>query len=294
MENEPEKGPAAHSKASYAAVTPHYFRTMLIPLRSGRDFEERDTDSAPHVALVNETFVLRYVKTGNPIGQHILRDRPNGKIEALEIIGVVGDAKQKSVGAPTSPEMYQPFAQAPDRRLWLAFRTSAPDLSGLQASVRHIIHEQDREVFVGNIEPMQNSISKTLAQPRFNTVLLGVFAAVATALAAIGVYGVIAYSVMQRTREIGIRMALGAERGQMLGMILRQSLTVVAVGVAFGLAGAFAATRVLAGLLYGVGSNDFINYASVVMLLGASAFLASYFPARRAMKVNPTVALRVE
>jgi putative ABC transport system permease protein len=294
MENDPERGPGTHPEASYVVVTPNYFRTMRIPLRSGRDVDDRDNETAPQVALVNETFVRRYVTNGNPIGQRILLDRKQGRTEAIEIIGVVGDAKQNAIGAPTPPEMYQPFAQKPSRRLWFVFRTATQNLSGLQASVRRVIQEQDGEVYVSNVEPMRSSIGKTLAQPRFNMVLLGVFATVAMVLAAIGIYGVIAYSVSQRTREIGIRMALGAQRGDMLRLVLRQSLSVVLIGIALGLVAAFAATRLLASLLYGVGSNDLFTYASVVFLLGSAALLASYIPARRAMKVDPIIALRAE
>jgi putative ABC transport system permease protein len=244
--------------------------------------------------LVNETFVRRFVTNGNPIGQRILRDRADGKTDVLEIIGVVGDAKQRLLGAPTTPEMYQAFAQAPDRRLWIVFRTATENLSGLHASVRGVTQEQDRDVYVGNVEPMQSSIGKTLAQPRLNMVLLGLFATVAMALAAIGIYGVIAYSVTQRTREIGIRMALGAQRTQMLGMVLRQSLTLVVIGITLGFLIALGATRVMATLLYGVSANDLSTYAIVIFLLGATALLASYIPARRAMKVDPMVALRYE
>jgi putative ABC transport system permease protein len=156
------------------------------------------------------------------------------------------------------------------------------------------VHEIDPDVFVARLQPMTSMLSKHLAQPRFNMMLLGVFACVALVLAAVGIYGVIAYSVTQRTREIGIRMALGAQRGDMLGMILRQSLTVVTIGLGIGLLGAFAATRLLASLLYGVSANDLFTYASVVLLLGGAALLASYIPARRAMKVDPMIALRYE
>jgi len=144
------------------------------------------------------------------------------------------------------------------------------------------------------VQLMTKMIGQQFARPKFNMMLLGVFATVAMVLAAIGIYGVIAYSVTQRTREIGIRMALGAQRTQMLGMVLRQSLTVVVIGIAVGLLAAFGATRLLASLLYGVGANDVVTYASVVFLLGAAAFLASYIPARRAMKVDPMIALRYE
>jgi len=294
MEFAPDPGPGHRPEASHALVTPGYFRTIRIPLRAGRDFEERDHENAPHVAMVNETFVRRFISDRDPIGRHIFLDRENGATDSLEIIGVVGDAKQNQLGVPTAPEMYRPFAQAPSRQLWLVFRTATENLSGAHAAVRGVFREQDPEVFVSRIDPMQFFISQTLARPKFNMLLLGAFAGTALLLAAIGIYGVIAYSVTQRTREIGIRMALGAQRTQMLQMILRQSLTVVLIGIAIGLAASFAATRLLASLLYGVGSNDFVTYASVVLLLGGAALLASYIPARRAMKVDPMVALRYE
>ncbi len=164
----------------------------------------------------------------------------------------------------------------------------------MQTLIARKIHERDPEVFVGEVQSMGDLLGKQLARPKFNMTLLGVFAAVAMVLAAIGIYGVIAYSVAQRTREIGIRMALGAQRTAMLRMVLRQSLTVVAIGIVIGLMAAFGATRLLASLLYGVGTNDVLTYASVVLLLGAAALLASYIPARRAMKVDPIIALRYE
>jgi putative ABC transport system permease protein len=243
---------------------------------------------------VNETFVRRFLPDVDPIGQRILLDTSGPEAQPLEIIGVVGDAKQNEIGAPTPAEMYRPFAQETDRRLWIVFRTATENLAGLQAAMRRVIHAQDPEIFVGNVQPMQLLVGQTLAQPRFNMLLLAVFAMVAMTLAAIGIYGVIAYSVAQRTREIGIRMALGGQRGDMLSMVLRQSLTVVLIGIVVGLAGAFAGTRLLASLLYGVGANDVTTYAAVVLLLGAAAFLASYIPARRAMKVDPMIALRYE
>jgi putative ABC transport system permease protein len=166
----------------------------------------------------------------------------------------------------------------PNRRVWLVFRTATANLAGMEAAVRRLVHEIDSDIYVGNLQPMETMIGEQLARPRFNMMLLAVFAVVAMTLAAIGIYGVIAYSVAQRTREIGIRMALGAQRTQMLSMILRQSLTLVAVGLTIGLVASFAGTRLLKSLLYGVGA----------------AFLASYIPARRAMRVDPMVALRYE
>ena len=284
-----------HPDASHLTVFPGYFRTMKVPLRSGRDFDARDTDTAPRVAMVNETFVRRFLPNTNPVGQRILLDQPDGAEPLpLEVIGVVGDTKQSELGEPSRPEFYQPFAQNPNRRMWVVMRTASDRLAGLETAVARAVHEVDPEVYVGEVEPMSALLGQQLARPKFNMMLLGVFAGTAMVLAAIGIYGVIAYSVTQRTREIGIRMALGAQRTQMLGMVLRQSLTVVVIGIAIGLVAAFGATRLLASLLYGVGANDVLTYATVVFLLGAAALLASYIPARRAMKVDPMIALRYE
>ncbi|MBA3386245.1 MAG: FtsX-like permease family protein, partial [Chthoniobacterales bacterium] len=241
-----------------------------------------------------ETFAQRFLPIGNPLGQLVLLDREGGKPEAFEVIGVVADTRHNQLGEVPLPEIYQPFEQAPGRRVGITLRTANANLAGLNAAVRRIVHEQDPDVFAGDFESMEVLMSRLLAQPRFNMMLLGIFATVAMILAAIGIYGVIAYSVTQRTREIGIRMALGAQRGDMLGLILRQSLTVVAIGLVVGLLAAFAATRLLGSLLYGVGANDVLTYATVVCLLGAAALLASYIPARRAMKVDPMIALRYE
>ena len=290
----PAIAPGDHPDASWLVVLPDYFRAMKIPLRNGRAFDQRDNETSNRVAVINEAFARRFLPNENPIGQHILRDLGENKSEALEVVGVVGDAKQGDLSVAPAPEIYQPLAQDPTRRIWLVLRTESTSLSGIDASVRRVIHEQDRDIFVGNLDPMEKLIGQGLAQPRFNMILLGIFAGVAMVLAAVGIYGVIAYSVAQRTREIGIRMALGAQRADMLRMVLRQSLSVVAVGLVIGLLAAFAATRLLASLLYGVGANDLATYASVIFLLGGSAFLASYIPARRAMKVDPMIALRYE
>jgi putative ABC transport system permease protein len=190
--------------------------------------------------------------------------------------------------------MYVPFAQDPGRSLDIVLRVSSTNLVGLNADVKRAIHEIDKDVYVPVLEPMTRIVDTHLAQPRFNMMLLGVFAGVAMILAAIGIYGVIAYSVAQRTREIGIRMALGARRTQMLGMVLRQSMMLVVIGIVIGFLVALGVTRVMATLLYGVTANDASIYAAVIALLGTAALLASYVPARRAMKVDPMVALRYE
>jgi putative ABC transport system permease protein len=266
---QPPIAPGNHPDASHVVVMPGYFRTMKIPLRSGRDFDQRDNKDGRRVAVVNEAFARRFLPNVDPVGQQILLDTATDQPEPLEVIGVVGDTKRNDLGAPVAPEFYQPFGQAPNRVTRLTVRTATENLAGLNAAVRSAIREQDANIFVGNVEPMQTLIGKNLAQPKFNMMLLGIFAGVALVLAAIGIYGVIAYSVTQRTREIGIRMALGAQRRDMLQMIMRQSLTVVVVGLGVGLLAALAATRLLASLLYGSGANDIFTYAAVVCLLGS-------------------------
>ncbi len=291
---QPPIAPGNRPEASYLAVTPGYFHTMRIPLRNGRDFNARDADKSPAVVIVNETFARRFLPNVNPIGQHVVLDRADQGELPMEVVGVVGDSQHEELGEVPKPEFYQPFAQNPNRRLWITLRLTNPNLTGLDAAVRREVHSIDPDVFVPQLQPMTALLGKQLTRPRFNMLLLGTFAGVAMLLAAVGIYGVIAYSVAQRTREIGIRMALGAQRRDMLGMILRQSLAVVFIGIAIGLLAALGATRLLASLLYGVGANDVFTYASVVLLLGMAAVLASYIPARRAMKVDPMVALRYE
>jgi putative ABC transport system permease protein len=276
-------------------VEGNYFATMNIPLRAGRTFSERDNPTALPVMLINESFARKFFPGADPVGQQLVVG-PEVPRPPREIVGVVSDTRHNSLGRPPLPEMYLPLPQTEysPRQLDIIIRTSAPSLSGLNTMVRDAVHAIDRDLYVADVRPMSQMLGASLSQPRFNMMLLAVFAAVAMVLATIGIYGVIAYSVTQRTREIGIRMALGAQRTQMLGMVLRQSMTLVIIGIAIGFVVALAATRVMATLLYGVSANDMSIYAVVVVLLGAAALLASYVPARRAMKVDPMVALRYE
>ncbi|HEY1581920.1 MAG TPA: FtsX-like permease family protein, partial [Chthoniobacterales bacterium] len=267
--------------------------TMRIPLKSGRLFDARDKKDARPVILINDTFARKYFPHEDPLGQRLqIGEAKDGPVR--EIIGVVGTAKHSNLAEADEAEYYLPFAQNPDRYSDLVVRTSQPAPAGLETMIRRAVHEVDPQQFVGTITPLPQLVSATLSQSRFNTALLGTFAAVAILLAAVGIYGVIAYNVSQRTREIGIRMALGAQRRQMLLMILRQSLTMAALGIGVGLLGALAATRLLRALLFGVGTTDLVTYAAVILLLGGAALLAACLPARRAMKINPVIALRYE
>jgi putative ABC transport system permease protein len=281
--------------ASHLTITLDYFRAMHTPVLRGRAFDARDTKDSPPVVIINDVLAQRYFPGGNAIGQQIIlthgeNDQPP---PPKEIVGVVGDSRHESLAIQPLPEFYIPASQDPQRRMDVVIRT-ATDPAGLQTALRNIVHEFDRDLFVPTLEPLEKHIGVTLAQPRFNMMLLGCFAGVALVLAAIGIYGVIAYSVAQRTKEIGIRMALGAQKIEMLTMILRQGFAVIGIGLLAGLFGAFGVTRLMSRLLYGVSANDISIYAIVTVLLSGAALIATYFPARRAMAVDPIEALRYE
>jgi putative ABC transport system permease protein len=291
----PDPGLGNHPNASHLTVNGDYFRAMHIPLLSGRTFSPRDNNDSTPVVMVNEAFVRKFFNGGNAIGEHVTIDRSaNEKPMPLEIVGIVGNTRHESLAIEPIPEFYVPFKQDPDRRMHIVLRTSFEKVSGLETAARNAIHEVDGDIYFPGLTPLPRLIGTTLAQPRFNMMLLGCFAGVAMILAAIGIYGVIAYSVAQRTREIGIRMALGAQKVDMLTMILRQSFTVIGIGLLVGLFGALAVTRLMSSLLFGVSANDFSIYAVVTIVLSGAALIATYFPARRAMAVDPMVALRYE
>jgi putative ABC transport system permease protein len=283
-----------HPIASHLTITPGYFHAMKTPLLAGRDFNLHDTKDSMLVVIVNEAFVRRFLGGRNPIAQRIVLDQEDNKTTTLEIVGVVASSHHETLAAEAQPEFYIPHTQDPTRRMDIVLRTSAAELSGLQAAFRNVVQAYDKDIYIPALETLEQRIGTTLAQPRFNMMLLGTFAGVAMILAAIGIYGVIAYSVAQRTREIGIRMALGAQRRNMLQMILWQSFSLVGIGLFAGLLGALGLARLMTSLLYGVTAHDLSIYAIVLIVLSSAALLASYFPARRAMQVDPMVALRYE
>jgi putative ABC transport system permease protein len=281
--------------ASHLMIDSGYFHAMQIPLKKGRTFDGRDRRSAKPVVIVNEAFARKFLPNRDAIGQSIIIGAsPDNPKPASEIVGIVGTTRHDTLTAEGGPEFYIPYAQEPDRYMDIVLRTSLTNDANLDNMIRRAVHEIDAQNYVPKPRPVRDLLSQTLAQPRFNMALLGVFAGVAVILAAVGIYGVIAYSVSQRTKEIGIRMALGAQRSDMLHMILRQSLLMVIIGIAVGLAGALAATRLMSALLFGVGTSDVFTYSAVIALLGGAALLASFIPARRAMKIDPMVALRYE
>jgi ABC-type antimicrobial peptide transport system permease subunit len=211
-----------------------------------------------------------------------------------EIVGVVTNVKHLALKNEDSPEMYVPHAQIPFNTMSLVVRTSVSDPATLTSAVRKELAAMDASIPLTSIRVFDEYISRSLARPRFNALLLSIFAGVALLLTAIGIYGVMAYSVAQRTNEIGIRMALGAAQSSIFRLVVGQAMTLVGISIAIGIAGAFAATRLLSSLLFGVGVWDPLTFGSIVVLIAVVAFLAAWLPARRAARVNPIIALRAE
>ncbi|HWS54264.1 MAG TPA: ABC transporter permease [Pyrinomonadaceae bacterium] len=289
-----EAPPGGWSEANLRVISPGYFDVMGVPRASGRVFNERDRVGAAPVVLVNRTFAERNFGGEDPTGQRITFMFTQGR-PPFEIVGVVGDEKIKSLDAQTTPIIYFPMLQGPDSTAALVVRTAA-DPQGVAGALRTELRALDPEAPLFGVRTMERVIADAPAtfMRRYPAYLIGVFAAVALVLASVGIYGVISYAVTQRTRELAIRSALGARRGDLLRLVLRQGMALALAGVAAGLAGAFALTRLLASLLFGVSATDPAVYAAVSLLLLTVALLACLVPARRATKVDPIEALRYE
>jgi len=290
---------ANRSACFYKRVTSSYFRTLDIRLVRGRGLTERDTKGASPVTVINETMAKRYFKDQDPIGQRILIQeilygQPGlGPEIPWEVVGIVGDEQTGGLADTKSPGLYVTYGQSPTQGLSLVLRAGV-DPQTLTASITAAVHEADKNQAVADIETLEHVKADTVSNDRMNTMLLGVFASVALLLAAIGIYGVIAYAVTQRIHEIGIRAALGATRGSLLGMVIVHGMRLAAIGLAIGIAGALLLTRLLSGLLFGVSPRDPLTLAIVGTILSAVAMLACYIPARRAAGVDPAIALRYE
>jgi predicted permease len=266
-----------------------YFRAMKIPLLKGRYFDEHDTPEGQPAAIIDEQFAQRFWPRDNPIGKHLWFDPK----KPLTIVGVVGNVKQYGLASESKIVAYFPHEQNPDGWMYLVARTSSNPADLANAVVREI-HAVDPGVPVFDIRTMQDRLFDSLARQRFATTMLGAFAAFALVLAAVGVYGVISYLVTQSTHDIGVRVALGAQPGHILGLVVRQGMALAAVGIAAGLIGAAALTRVMSSLLFGVSSTDALTFASVAVILAAVVCAATLIPGRRATCVDPMVALRDE
>lgn len=276
-------------------ITTDYFKTMGIPLFRGRYFTDADSKDSLPVAIIDETLAEQYWPDEDPIGRRLAAffDGPRGQLNWRQIVGVVGHVKQYGLDGKTKVQYYFPQSQSPQRDTYLLVRT-AGEQPNMISAIRGAIDSVDRDQPIYRVMKMEDIVANSALQRRVSMFLLGIFAAVALVLAAVGIYGVMAYSVTQRTHEIGIRMALGAQQRNVLGLVVRHGMVMTLIGVGLGLGGAFAVTRVMASLLFGVSAHDPLTFVGIPLLLGAVALLACFVPARRATKVDPMIALRYE
>ena len=290
--------PITHTP-EWQIVTPDYFRTLGVSLLEGRFFTDSDGADAPGVVIVNETMARQYWPQGHPVGRRIKMD---GAVNNpwITVIGVTKDVRQSDLTTTISPQMYLPHAQFvpstgpyPTPNLTLVVRTASEPLA-LSSVVRNVVRSIDKNLPVGAFQTMEQVRSRAVARTRFQAFVLGGFSAIALLLAAVGIYGVMSYTVAQRTHEIGIRIALGARQSDVLKLVVTQGLKLTLIGATVGVAGAFGLTRLISSLLYGVTTTDPLTFVGVALLLILVALLACYLPARRAMKVDPIVALRYE
>jgi putative ABC transport system permease protein len=283
-------GDTAGTTANYFAVTPTYLRVMQIPLSRGRLITDQDTAASRPVVLINETMARRFFPDEDALGKRL---DISGPTYMREIVGIVGDIKQESLRTPTPPQVYEPFAQKPAPTMHVLLRAPVNPLRFAE-TVREEVRAIDNTQPISGARPMEEVVGRSLTRDRFSMLVLGAFACLALTLAAVGVYGVVAYFVTQRTKEIGIRIALGAEARGIQRLVVVQSLRVVLIGVSLGLVGAAVLSGILRSLLYEVRPRDPMTLAGVTILLFVIALAAAFIPARRAAGVDPVTALRFE
>jgi predicted permease len=280
-------------------VSPHYFATMGIPILHGRDFSERDTPNSPPVAVVNQAFADKYWPDQNPIGKKISlltpgQPPPQGvNAQPIEVVAVTKTGKYRALAEPPRPVYFLPVSQSYSGTLTLHVRSAGNPLD-LAPAIRREVRALDPNLPVFSLRTVTEALGPAYARPRTSATLFALFGGVALLLAAVGFYGVMAYSVAQRTREIGVRIALGAQRNSVLNLILRRGLALTAAGMTLGLLAAFFATRFIAKLLFGVSRTDLLTFVVVPLVLFAAALLACWLPARRATRIDPISALRYE
>ena len=281
------------TSANYQTVSPEYFRVMRIPLMSGRFFSEQDSPSHPKVAIISETLAQRYFPNQDPIGRQMRFGFPPDTNVSREIVGVVGDVRDVALSQKPGPIMYVPFAQAPLYGGEVVVRSSL-SASSVAAAIRQAVYSIDKNLPVTDVESFPNALGQSISRERFRTFLLASFSALALILAAIGIFGVVSYSASQRRQEIGIRVALGAQRADVLRLILGQGAKLALLGLGVGIVFAFLLTRLMASMLYGVSPSDPVTFGAVAIILFVVAVTACYIPARRALRVDPLVALRYQ
>jgi len=277
-------------------VTDGYFGTMNIPVVAGREFTERDSLKGPRVAVINEALARKHFPTEDPIGKRFSFETDAPKW--YEIVGVVGNIKHRGLDSRDRAELYVPYRQPlfdswTVRPMYLVVRT-ATDPLGVAAAVRREVNRLDSDQPISDVRTMDDRIGRSLTGRRFNMILFALFASLALTLAGIGIYGIVAYSVSERTHEIGVRLALGAQRRDVLAMIVGRGMVMTAIGTAVGLVSGLAVTRVMSSLLFGVSATDPATFALITAVLAAVALVACYIPARRATRVDPMRALRIE
>jgi putative ABC transport system permease protein len=281
------------SVAFFVAVTPDYFHALGTPLFRGRTFTEQDNENDAKVVIINQTMAERLFPNQDPVGRKLKLLNPEQQPDWRTIVGVIGNIKYSGMEDVSRDAIYTPFSQTPFYWTYVMVRTRSNPLS-VSASIQKAVSSVDEKLIAAKIQPMEQLVSESIARPKFNTLLLTIFAGLALILATVGIYGVISYSVAQSTHEIGIRIALGASHTDVLKLILRQGMTPTFLGIVLGIASAIAVTRVMSSLLFEVSATDPITFLSVSLVLICVAFLASYIPARKAMRVDPMVALRYE
>ena len=289
IQGRPPAAPGEEPSANHRIVTPDFFQALGIPLVRGRSFSDRDTEKAPMVAVVDEAFVRRHFPGEDPIGRGI--DIGNGSDGFYEIVGVVRDVHHGGLDASADPTMYVPYRQDVFSAMWVMVKTQG-DPAQMAGAARLAVREVDPSLPAFSMTPLAEVVSDSVAQRRFSMLLLGLFALVALFLAAVGLYGVVAYTVSLRTQEIGLRMAIGAQPGDVLRMVLGNGMKLAALGVCIGIACALATASLAGSMLFGVTPFDPLSYGATAAVLLLVAGLACYVPARRAMAVDPLVALR--
>jgi putative ABC transport system permease protein len=278
---------------NHCVITPNYFQAMGIPLLAGRDFTDADGSGAPGVTIIDERLAQEYWPNETALGKRIRFGPPESNEPWQTIVGVVSAVRHESLDRMTRKGVYVPHRQITERDMVIVARATASPAS-LAAAMRKQVLEMDSQQAVTDVMRMDEVVSRSVWQPRFYTILFSVFAVVALILGSVGIYGVMSYSITQRTHELGIRMALGAQTSDVLKLVIGRGLILTLIGVGIGLGGALALTRLMTSLLFGVSATDPLTYAGVAALLTAVSLAACYIPARRATKIDPMVALRYE
>jgi putative ABC transport system permease protein len=293
IEGRVPRDPADVPDEELRVVAGDYFKAMEIPLLRGRYFTDADSEEASRVVIINRALARRYWPGEDAIGKRITKGDPRANPRWITIVGVVGDIRHKGLDVEATPEFYFPHAQYPNSSMILTTRTSSNPRS-IAAAIRQEVQKLDKQQSVANVRTLQQVVSDSVTPRRLSAVMLGIFASIALVLASVGIYGVLSYLVSQRKHEIGLRMALGAERGDILKLVVGQGLRLIVLGTGIGLAAALVLTRFLESMLFGVRPTDLLTFVFVSLLLMSVGLFATYIPARRAATVDPNVSLRCE